>query len=148
VTRKAAELVALMLVAALPETGSAQLPPAATARVTAPTRDCAARSGAAAGEQEAEIVVCGRREGRSPYRVPESDPGFDPSGTVDSVSRERHRLLDLGATGIQSCSAVGPGGWTGCDLIRWREAQEQYGGGAQRGERALGIRVGPSRPDD
>ena len=72
-----------------------------------------------------ELIVCGRRE-RSPYRLPEPPEGFDPKGPVDSVSRERNRLLDLGATGIHSCSTVGPGGWTGCDLIRWKGAQEQW----------------------
>ena len=132
-----------MLLASLSEIGSTQLQPAPSTELTTPARDCSARRGAAAGEQDEEIVVCGRRDGRSPYRVPEVDQGFDPGGTVDSVSRERHRLLDLGATGIQSCSTVGPGGWTGCDLIRWREAQEQYGGGAGRGEGGTSVRLGP-----
>ena len=84
-------------------------------------RDCPA------SRDEEEIVVCGRTPERSPYRVPPPPERFDPYGPVDSVSRERHRLYELGETGIQSCSNVGPGGWTGCDVIRWRQAREQHG---------------------
>lgn len=61
-----------------------------------------------------EIVVCGSRRERSPYRLPPTAGGFDPAGTVDSVSRERHRLIEHGDSGIGSCSASGPGGYTGC----------------------------------
>jgi hypothetical protein len=55
------------------------------------------------------ITVCGRRDDGAGYRLPEPDR-FDPSGPIDSVSRERHRLLDVGAAGIGSCSTVGAGG--------------------------------------
>jgi hypothetical protein len=78
-----------------------------------------------------EIVVCGRRdEPRSRYRVPEEpDRGFDPSGTMESVSRERNALTEHGArTGPGSCSNVGPGGWTGCMAGDFRRDIEQYGG--------------------
>jgi hypothetical protein len=98
--------------------------------------DCAAKS------DSDEAVVCGRR-GRSPYRIPEQREGFDPAGPIDSVSRERHRLLDLGASGIGSCSTSGPGGMTGCDLIRWKEKQEQYAGKRQNNEPKVSIGIGP-----
>ena len=88
-----------------------------------------------------EAVACGRRS-RSPYQLPEQREGFDPAGSIDSVSRERNRLLDVGATGIHSCSPVGPGGWTGCDIIRWKEAHEQWDG-HRRGEPRLSFKVGP-----
>ena len=74
-----------------------------------------------------DITVCGRRNDGSGYRLPPSDR-FDPAGPIDSVSRERHRLVDVGAVGIQSCSTVGPGGYTGCEFIDWRHADEQYAG--------------------
>jgi hypothetical protein len=75
-----------------------------------------------------DITVCGRRNGGDGYRLPPPPDGFDPGGTVDSVSRERHRMLDVGAVGTQSCSAVGPGGWTGCEFNDWRHADEQWAG--------------------
>jgi hypothetical protein len=78
-----------------------------------------------------EIVVCGRREEpRSPYRVPETpDPGFDPEGPFESVSRERNALMEPGArTGTGSCSTVGPGGFTGCLSRHFDRQLDQYGG--------------------
>jgi hypothetical protein len=87
------------------------------------------------------ITVCGRPDGAGGYRLPPPQ-GFDPSGPIDSVSRERHRMLDVGATGTGSCSPVGPGGWTGCMLIRWREANEQYAGRDHGQERGTSVRVG------
>jgi hypothetical protein len=60
-----------------------------------------------------EIVVCGRNETER-YRLPIRSQGFDPKGPVDSVSRERHKLIQEGDAGIGSCSTTGPGGYTGC----------------------------------
>jgi hypothetical protein len=77
-----------------------------------------------------EIVVCSRPTQLSPYRLPPQE-GFDPDGPIDSVSRERHRLMDVGAVGIGSCSTVGPGGWTGCDAIQWKEQHQQKDGNAR-----------------
>jgi hypothetical protein len=79
-------------------------------------------------ESARDIVVCGRRGTRSPYRLPEQHEGFDPDGPMPSVSRERHRLYEVGDTGIGSCSNVGPGGWTGCDFRRWRDEHHQRDG--------------------
>ena len=73
-----------------------------------------------------EIVVCGNREERrSPYELPVINDRFDPNGEMESVSRERHALYEVGDTGIHSCSTVGPGGYTGCDFIRWKGDREQ-----------------------
>ncbi|HLL58280.1 MAG TPA: hypothetical protein VK391_00115 [Allosphingosinicella sp.] len=60
-----------------------------------------------------EILVCGRRN-EEKYRLPIRAQGFDASGPADSVSRERHRLIQEGSSGVGSCSTSGPGGWTGC----------------------------------
>jgi len=75
-----------------------------------------------------DIVVCGRRGERSPYRLPPQPEGFDPDGPVSSVSRERHRLYEAGGTGIGSCTNVGPGGWTGCDFLHWKDEHHQRDG--------------------
>ena len=95
----------------------------APVRVEILTRECE-------GARGDEIVVCGRREEpRSRYRLPEEpDRGFDPGGAVDSVSRERNRLMEPGASGTGSCSPAGLGGFTGCQTIQFRNQIDQYGG--------------------
>jgi len=77
---------------------------------------------------QADIVVCARRGERSPYRLPPQHEGFDPDGAMPSVSRERHRLYEVGQTGIGSCTNVGPGGWTGCQFLHWRDEHHQRDG--------------------
>ncbi len=81
-----------------------------------------------------EIVVCGRRE-RSPYRLPEPPPRFDPEAGVDSVSRERNALLDHGDSGIGSCSNSGPGAGFGCTFKKWKHEEQQRQG--HRNQRRL-----------
>lgn len=78
-----------------------------------------------------EILVCRRGQGSERYRIPEvlRDPGFDFSDmSVEGVSRERHRLLDAGASGIGSCSASGAGGMTGCMVQKFRQWEQQKAG--------------------
>ncbi|HEX9931506.1 MAG TPA: hypothetical protein VGB08_01550 [Allosphingosinicella sp.] len=129
-----ASLCAALAAAPLAQ-ASAQAPAAAVPAVPQPLiPDCADETTAE------EIVVCGPSS-RSPYRLMPPPEGFDPRGGIDGVSRERHRLIDVGAAGIHSCSTVGPGGWTGCDLRRWREAHEQRAGISQ--EQPHAARFGP-----
>ena len=111
---------------AQPQSPGAAAPPKLGEQII---RDCREGLG------EDEVVVCGRPE-RSPFRLPPSADRFDPDGPIDSVSRERHRLIDHGAFGIGSCSTVGPGGWTGCDLIKWKQEHEQKDGTVGVGLRA------------
>ncbi|WP_239805279.1 hypothetical protein [Croceicoccus hydrothermalis] len=68
---------------------------------------------------EQEITVCVRQE--DPYRIPA------PLRQSDSRKNEswNERVManrDVGATGAQSCSTVGPGGYTGCEAERIEEA--------------------------
>jgi hypothetical protein len=99
-----------------------------------------------------EIVVCGRPDDqRSRFELPVLNDRFDPNGEMESVSRERHSLYEVGDTGIHSCSTVGPGGYTGCDFIRWKGDREQdadkniaRGERPQRGPKAgISLRAGP-----
>lgn len=87
-----------------------------------------------------DIVVCGTRGERSPYRLPPQHDGFDPEGSIPSVARERHKLYEVGETGIGSCSNVGPGGWTGCQFRTWKEGRQQRAGKGT-------ISVGPWKKD-
>ena len=78
---------------------------------------------------EEELVVCGRRIEPDRYRLPIRPNRFDPKGAVDSVSRERHRLIQEGDAGIGSCSTVGAGGFTGCFHRSTKRRCEQEGCG-------------------
>lgn len=76
---------------------------------------------------DGSVIVCARPD--SPYRLPPAarDPGFDVNGAVDSVARERHKLMEVGGSGTGSCSNVGAGGWTGCMTRGWDIADQQRG---------------------
>jgi hypothetical protein len=86
-----------------------------------------------AARQQSGITVCGRsqEQQRQRFRLPREDRGFDPLGPVDSVSRERQRLIDGDGASQDltrgSCSAVGASGWTGCQIKTWREHDQQKG---------------------
>lgn len=61
-----------------------------------------------------QVVVCARRPESERYRIP---PNMRPSGTpqqMESWARRAQSLQTVGSTGINSCSPVGPGGYTGC----------------------------------
>jgi hypothetical protein len=89
-------------------------------------------------------VVCGRRDPRTQWQLPILNDGFDPQGTIDSVSRERHRLIETGGTtGIGSCTNVGPGGYTGCFFNDIRHMHEQSDGNGP-----VAIRTGTRDKDE
>jgi hypothetical protein len=61
-----------------------------------------------------EIYVCNRRPEAERYRIP---PNMRTSGTLQEMQSwavKSKSLETVGATGINSCSAVGPAGYTGC----------------------------------
>ena len=90
-----------------------------------------------------DILICGDRRADEAYRLPPGDEGFDPWGTTESVSRERHRLLGPETAGNGSCSTVGGGGWTGCGVANIKKA-EQMGRrtGIGSGRISAGVQVG------
>ncbi len=61
-----------------------------------------------------EVVVCARKPETERYRIPEK---FRTGGSRQSREAWANRAKSfetVGATGINSCSAVGPGGSLGC----------------------------------
>jgi len=101
-------------------------PPAAQPDFTNVLRDVL---GDCRAPSDGTVIVCGRRDGTSPYRLPleARDPGFDVNGPVDSVARERHKWMEVGDSGPGSCSNSGAGGWTGCMVKGWNAADQQRG---------------------
>lgn len=63
---------------------------------------------------DSEIFVCSRKSERERYRIPEK---LRDGGTLqqrESWANKAKAFETYGRTGINSCSPVGPGGWTGC----------------------------------
>jgi len=72
-----------------------------------------------------QVVVCARRPETERYRIPEK---YRPSGTRQENQpwAVRSKVLEtVGDTGINSCSPVGPGGFTGCEIQVIKEARQQ-----------------------
>lgn len=70
-----------------------------------------------------QVVVCARRPEAERYRIP---PNMRQSGTPQQMQSwaVRSRSLETaGATGINSCSPVGPAGYTGCLSKLIKESQ-------------------------
>ncbi len=80
-----------------------------------------------------DIVVCTRRPEAERYRLA---PNLRPSGTRQERSSWANRaqdLKDVGATGIGSCSAVGPGGSSGCLIQDINRAMRENEEAAEQG---------------
>ena len=80
-----------------------------------------------------QVVVCARKPEGDRYRIPERYRSAGPRQTRESWAARAKSFETVGATGINSCSAVGPGGFTGClaqiiDKARQetREGAEDY----------------------
>ena len=74
------------------------------------------------------IIVCRHRPETERYRLPKNQQLQGPRQSRQSWANRAQELQTVGNTGTMSCSAVGPGGHTGC-LIQEinrakREAQE------------------------
>ena len=61
-----------------------------------------------------EVVVCARKPEAERYRIPEKYRPGSPAQTRRSWANKARALETVGATGINSCSPVGPAGFTGC----------------------------------
>jgi hypothetical protein len=75
-----------------------------------------------------QVVVCARRPEAERYRIP---PKLRPGGTrqqTQSWAQNSKVLETVGSTGTNTCSPVGPGGFTGCEMQvinEWRKQQRQ-----------------------
>jgi hypothetical protein len=74
-----------------------------------------------------EVVICGRRPENQRFRIPEElrDDAVDPDPENESWAVRATSLEYVGRTGTQSCSTVGPGGFTGCWAELMRVAREE-----------------------
>ena len=63
--------------------------------------------------ETSEIVVCARRPESERYRLPPETQTPNPADQRSALEREQESREAM-ATGIESCSTVGPGGQSGC----------------------------------
>ena len=61
-----------------------------------------------------EVVVCARKPESERYRIPERLRAGGARQTRESWAARARSFETVGRTGINSCSAVGPAGHTGC----------------------------------
>ncbi len=61
-----------------------------------------------------EVVVCARKPESERYRIPERLRTSGPRQTRESWANKAIAFETYGRTGINSCSPVGPAGFTGC----------------------------------
>ena len=61
-----------------------------------------------------DIVICVRKPETERYRIPERFRTGGPRQTRQAWANKARALETVGATGINSCSPVGPAGFTGC----------------------------------
>ncbi|MGQ0559303.1 MAG: hypothetical protein ACT4OE_06920 [Sphingosinicella sp.] len=76
-----------------------------------------------------EIIVCARLPEEDRFRIPEPLREDPNAAARQSWSMRAIELSYVGRTGAQSCSPVGPGGFTGCFDQMARQAIAERGGG-------------------
>jgi hypothetical protein len=84
-----------------------------------------------------EIVVCVRRPAEERYRIPKDLRDQETKRENESWAVRQQDAMSVGATGIGSCSTVGPGGGIGC------AAQEIRAGKAEADRRKAAEKVLP-----
>ena len=72
-----------------------------------------------------EVVVCARKPEADRYRIPEKLRSSGPRQTREAWANRARAFETVGATGINSCSPVGPAGYTGCMEQMINEAREE-----------------------
>ena len=77
-------------------------------------------------------AICIRAPESQRYRIPDSQ---NPQGTPqerNSWANKSKSLMSVGATGVGSCSAVGPGGQSGCLIQQINRAKQESQQQAQK----------------
>lgn len=72
------------------------------------------------------VVVCVRRGEEERFRIPQAYRETGTRQQSQSWSARSQAMRTIGATGPQSCSAVGPGGYTGCLAQAIDQAKKEY----------------------
>ena len=80
-----------------------------------------------------EVVVCARKPEGDRYRIPEKLRAGGPRQTREAWANRAKALETVGATGTNSCSPVGPGGFTGCLTQVIKQAKQESRESSEQG---------------
>jgi hypothetical protein len=75
-------------------------------------------------ETGSQVVVCVHRPENERYRLPKNQQLQGTRQQRESWANKAQSVMNAGATGINSCSAVGPGGHTGCLVQQIRQEKQ------------------------
>jgi hypothetical protein len=104
---------------------SVMLPASAEAQSASPSEIVVYGNDPCPRSTDDQVVICSRRPETERYRLPEN---YRPSGTrqeKQAWANKARSLQNVGATGANSCSAVGPGGFTGCLIQDIKQARRE-----------------------
>ena len=76
---------------------------------------------------DSSIVVCVHRPETERYRLPKSQQLQGTRQERQAWANRSRSVMSAGATGINSCSAVGPGGQSGCLIQEINQARRENG---------------------
>lgn len=74
---------------------------------------------------DSSIVICKRRPESERYRLPNAQRLQGSRQDRQSWGERSKELTNIGNTGTFSCSAVGPGGYTGCLTQQIKQAKKE-----------------------
>jgi hypothetical protein len=74
---------------------------------------------------ESQVYVCNRRPEAERYRLPQDQRLQGTRQQRESWAQKSQVLTTVGNTGPGSCSAVGPGGFTGCLTQQINQARKE-----------------------
>ena len=73
---------------------------------------------------ESNVVVCVHRPETERYRLPKNQQLQGTRQQRESWANKSQSVMNVGKTGINSCSPVGPGGHTGCLIQEIQQARQ------------------------
>ena len=73
-----------------------------------------------------QVVVCARKPESERYRIPERLREGGSLAARTAWANKAEALETVGATGTNTCSPVGPGGFTGCLTQVVKQARREY----------------------
>jgi hypothetical protein len=81
---------------------------------------------------ESNVVVCVHRPETERYRLPKNQQLQGTRQQREAWAQKSREVMTVGNTGINSCSAVGPGGHTGCLVQQINQARQESREAAQQ----------------